>query len=101
MAGARMHRAAVYAPKMIDAMWSAMSNLTDMDEKALARQGRTVSIVIAVTMLAWMGAQWLGGKLGLPDRFVFLVDLFALAGFLWALIVTWQIWRKRRESSND
>ncbi len=67
-------------------------------DKTLARQARLVSIVIASTMVLWMAAQWLGGRLGLPERFVFLVDLFALAGFLWALIVTWQIWRRRREN---
>jgi membrane-associated PAP2 superfamily phosphatase len=78
-------------------MWSAMSDESDPD-KILARQARLVSIVIAVTMLGWMGAQWAGGRLGLPDRYVFLVDLFALAGFLWALIVTFQIWRKRRDN---
>ncbi|MDJ1017119.1 MAG: DUF5337 domain-containing protein [Paracoccaceae bacterium] len=72
-----------------------MSDGYDSD-KALARQARVVSIVIAATMILWMGAQWVGGELGLPDRYVFLFDLFALAGFLWALIVTWQIWKKRR-----
>ncbi len=70
---------------------------TDMDRE-LGRQARVVSIVIALTMILWMAAQWIGGQLGLPDRYVFLADLFALAGFLWALIVTWQIWRKRRAS---
>lgn len=74
-----------------------MSDGTDMD-KTLARQARLVSIVIAATMVGWMAAQWAGGRLGLPDRYVFLVDLLALAGFLWALIVTWQIWRKRRDN---
>lgn len=64
--------------------------------KAQARTGRTVSIVIAGTMLLWMAAQWLGSRLGLPDEYVFLFDLFALAGFLWALIVTFQLWRKNR-----
>ena len=78
-------------------MWSAMNNGLDPD-KMLARQARVVSIVIAATMVGWMIAQWAGGRLGLPDRYVFLVDLFALAGFLWALIVTWQIWRKRRDN---
>ena len=77
-------------------MWSAMSEQTDT-EKALARQARVVSIVIAATMIGWMAAQWLGGWLGLPDRFVFLFDLLALAGFLWALIVTLLIWLKRRK----
>jgi hypothetical protein len=78
-------------------MWNAMSDGTDPD-KILARQARLVSIVIAATMVGWMAAQWTGGRLGLPDRYVFLVDLFALAGFLWALFVTWQIWRKRRDN---
>ena len=67
-------------------------------EKAMSRQTRLVSIVIAATMILWMLAQWIGGKMGLPDRYVFLFDLFALAGFLWALIVTWQIWRNRRDN---
>ena len=62
------------------------------------RQARTVSIVIAGTMVLWMLAQWIGGSLGLPDRYVFLFDMFALAGFAWAMIVTWQIWRKRRDN---
>lgn len=74
--------------------------MTDRAEanKAIGRQARVVSIVIAMTTILWMAAQWLGGKLGLPDEYVFLFDLFALAGFLWALIVTWQIWRKSREN---
>ena len=75
-----------------------MSEHPDPDsDRDLARQARLVSIVIATTMILWMAAQWIGGKLGLPDHYVFLFDLFALAGFLWALIVTWQIWRKRRQ----
>jgi hypothetical protein len=65
-------------------------------EKAAARTGRTVSIVIAGTMILWMAAQWIGGEMGLPEKYVFLADLFALAGFLWALIVTFQLWRKNR-----
>ncbi|WP_300547564.1 DUF5337 domain-containing protein [Roseovarius sp.] len=66
-------------------------------EKALARQGRIAALVIAGTMLLWLGAQWLGPKLGLPGRYAILFDLAALAGFFWALVVTWQIWRKRRD----
>jgi len=74
-----------------------MSQGTD-PERGLARQARVVSVVIALTMILWMAAQWIGGAYGLPDRYVFLFDLLALAGFLWALIVTWQIWRKRRNT---
>lgn len=74
-----------------------MAERTDAD-KALAKQARFVSIVIAMTMILWMAAQWIGGWMGLPDRYAYLFDLFALAGFLWSLIVTWQIWRKRSEN---
>lgn len=70
-------------------------------EQELARLGRLISIVIAGTMLLWMGAQWVGSALGLPDAYVYLFDLFALAGFLWALIVTRQLWRKRRALEKD
>lgn len=60
------------------------------------RQVRLVAIVLAATMILWMGAQFLGGQLGLETRFVFLFDLMAIAGFVWALVVTYQIWRKSR-----
>jgi len=74
-----------------------MGNATDQD-KALARQARLVALVIAGTMVLWMGAQWIGGRLGLEARYVFLFDLAALAAFIWALYVTYQIWRKRRDN---
>jgi Family of unknown function (DUF5337) len=61
-----------------------------------ARQVRLVAIVLVGTMVLWMAAQFLGGKLGLEARFVFLFDLAAIAGFVWALVVTYQIWRGRR-----
>lgn len=61
-----------------------------------ARQARLVGIVLAVTIILWMGAQFLGGQLGLETRFVFLFDLAAIAAFVWALVVTYQIWRGRR-----
>lgn len=66
--------------------------------RANARKARMAAIVIVVTMLLWMGAQALGGRLGWPARFVFLFDLAALAAFFWALVVSYQIWRDRRES---
>ena len=75
-----------------------MSDMRDDHEKSLSRQARLVSLVIAATMIFWMLAQFIGGQLGLPSHYVFLFDLFALAGFFWALVVTWQIWRKRRNT---
>ena len=64
-------------------------------DKALAREARMVAIVIAVTMVLWMGAQWLGGRFGLEARYVFLFDLAAMAAFVWALVVTWRIWQRQ------
>ena len=68
----------------------------DPDDAQRARQARLVGIVLAVTIILWMGAQWVGGQLGLEARFVFLFDLAAIAAFVWALVVTYQIWRGRR-----
>lgn len=68
----------------------------DPAEVKRSAQARLVAIVMAVTMLGWMGAQWLGGQMGWETRFVFLFDFAALAAFLWALVVTYQIWRGRR-----
>lgn len=65
-------------------------------ERHLARQARQVALVIAGTMLLWMGAQYVGGEMGWPPKYTLLFDLAALAGFTWALVVTYQIWRKRR-----
>jgi hypothetical protein len=74
-----------------------MTKPTDQD-RAMARQARTVGIVIAATAVLWLGGQALGGKLGWDVRYVFLFDLAALAAFFWALFVTMQMWRKRRGS---
>jgi hypothetical protein len=68
----------------------------DPAELKRALQARTVGIVLAATMILWMGAQWLGGRMGWETRYVFLFDLAAIAAFLWALVVTYQIWRSRQ-----
>ncbi len=61
-----------------------------------SRKARVAAIVMAATMVLWMGAQFLGGRLGLPVRYVFLFDLAAIAALVWALIVTYQVWQARR-----
>ncbi|WP_417247962.1 DUF5337 domain-containing protein [Celeribacter sp.] len=66
-------------------------------EIAIARKARMVGVVMAVTMVVWLGAQWIGGKMGLPVRFVFLFDLAALAAFVWAFVNIYQIWRARQQ----
>ena len=72
--------------------------MADPQDRHLAGQARLVAIVIAATMLLWMGGQFLGGLLGWAPRFVFLFDLAALAAFVWALVVTTRIWRARRSN---
>ncbi len=64
-------------------------------DRILARKARLVAFVIAGTMLVWLGAQWIGGRIGLEARYAFLFDFAALAAFFWALVVTYQIWRAR------
>ena len=74
-----------------------MADLTPEEDRRLARQARVVAIVLVVTMVIWMGAQFVGGRLGLPTRYAFLFDFAALAAFIWALIVTTRIWQRRRK----
>ncbi len=72
--------------------------LSPDQEQALARKSRMVAVVITVVVVLWMGAQWVGGQIGLDPKFAFLFDLAALAAFFWTMIVTYQIWRTRRDS---
>lgn len=67
-------------------------------ERSTARQSRTVAIVMAATILLWMGAQLVGGKLGLDPRYAFLIDFAAIAAFVWVLVNVWQIWRNQSAS---
>ena len=71
--------------------------MTKEDDQRFARQGRIVSLVIAFTAAFWVGAQVFGPQLGLPGQYAFLIDLAALAAFTWCLIVTYGMWRKRRD----
>lgn len=70
--------------------------MSEQSDKALARKGQTVGLVIAGTMLIWLAANWAGPALGLPGRFVFLFDFAALAAFFWAMVVVYQMWQARR-----
>jgi len=70
-------------------------------QQALAREARMVAVVLAAAMLVWMGAQWLGGRMGWETRFVFLFDLAAMAAFVWSLVVTWRIWRRGRTGQGN
>ena len=64
----------------------------------VGRQGRLVAVVIALTLVGWVGGQWLGARFGWDARYVFLFDFAALAAFFWALVVTYRIWRLRQKN---
>ena len=66
------------------------------EELHLARQQRLAGMVLAATGVGWLGLQWLGGRMGWPMRYAFLIDLMAMAAFIWALTVTWRVWRRRK-----
>jgi hypothetical protein len=66
---------------------------TDPKQTARAAQGRLAGLVIALTGALWVGATWAGDHWGWTQRTRALIDLAALGGFLFALIVTWRLWR--------
>lgn len=74
-----------------------MAHPTEQD-RSDAREGRIVALVIAATVLLWLGAQWLGGRMGWDASYVFLADLAAIAAFIWALVVTWRIWQRQKSA---
>ncbi|MDB6176120.1 DUF5337 domain-containing protein [Paracoccus sp. Z330] len=71
-----------------------MAGPTDRDSV----QMRLAAIVIAVTMLLWLAVQWLGGQYGWAAKWAFLADLAAIGAFVWSLLVTWRIWRRRNDA---
>ena len=68
--------------------------------QGLEKQARIASIVILVTFPAWLRASWLGGQMGWEARFAILFDLIALAAFIWALVVLFQVWRVRQQDED-
>lgn len=77
-----------------------MKDEMDKDkEQAIARKGRHVGVVIAVTMVLWLAMTlFIGPALGLPGRYALLFDFAALAGFIYAGVNIFQLWRMRQDS---
>ena len=63
-----------------------------------AKKGRTVSLVIAGSILLWLGMQWVAVELNISSRYMLLLDLAVMAAMVWSLLVTFQIWRTRRDA---
>ena len=67
----------------------------------LARKGRMVGLVIAITMVLWLIANLAGPQLGLPGRYALLFDFAALAALFWAMVVIFQMWQARSAEKKD
>ena len=62
------------------------------------KKGRTVSLVIAGSILLWLGMQWVAVELNISSRYMLLLDLAVMAAMFWSLVVTFQIWRTRHDA---
>lgn len=62
----------------------------------IKQQGRLAALVIAATGLLWVGSTFAGNSLGWSNRTMALMDMLALAGFVFGLVVTYRIWRQRQ-----
>ncbi len=71
-----------------------MTTPTDPDT---GRQGRIIAIVIACAGVLSILAPTLAGILGGGYRLEMLFYLMSLAGFIWSLVVTWNLWQKTKD----
>ncbi len=67
---------------------------------AARKQARIAAIVIAVTVVLWMLANWIGGQMNMPIRYAFLFDFAAIAAFIWALVVLFGVWREGQQTKD-
>jgi di/tricarboxylate transporter len=58
-------------------------------------QARLAAGVLIATALGWLLLSEIGRQYGWPGRFALLIDLAAIAGFVFALAVAWRLWRRR------
>ncbi|MFV0383105.1 DUF5337 domain-containing protein [Paracoccus sp. (in: a-proteobacteria)] len=63
-----------------------------------AGQMRLVAVVIAATVILYLVVQWIGSRYGWAGQWAYLADLAAIAAFVWSLLVTWRIWRRRNDA---
>lgn len=80
---------------------SERSDKTIARERALAKKGQTLGLVIAITMVLWLIANLAGPQLGLPGRYALLFDFAALAALIWAMVGVWQMWQARQQDKKN
>lgn len=66
--------------------------------ETIARKGRFAAKVIAGTAVFWILLTLIGSEMGWSNRSRALFDLMALAGFIWALVLIYQLWRLRQDN---
>lgn len=52
--------------------------------------------VMAAAMVLWLAANWAGQRFDWAPEYAFLADLAAIGALVWALLVTWRVWRRGR-----
>ncbi len=62
------------------------------------RKGRLAGLVIAGSMSIWLCMQWAAVELNISGRYMLLLDFAVMAAMVWSLVVTFQIWRTRRDA---
>jgi hypothetical protein len=72
--------------------------LTPSNDQKRAHQAKRAALVIAGTMCLWLLLQLIGAQYDWQPKYALLIDLAALAGFIWALVITFQIWRQGRRA---
>jgi len=73
-----------------------IGDMSDRD-KASARQGQIVAIVIALAGLAAIFAPVVVQSMGLPLRYEMLIYFAALGAFVWAFLVAYRLWKSRND----
>ncbi len=64
------------------------------------RRGRVIALIIAGTGVGWIAAIAIGAALDLDQRWLALIDLAALGGFVWALWMLYGLWRDRQKDKD-
>lgn len=63
----------------------------------VASRQRRIATVILGTLAVWAVVQFLAARFDWPIRWAALVDLAALAGLGWAVVMAVGLWRARKE----
>ncbi|MBY6152458.1 DUF5337 family protein [Vannielia litorea] len=70
--------------------------MTPEEEKAFARAGRRIALLIAAAGVLALLAPWLVVKLGLEARYELFFYLVAMACFVFAMVNLAAMWRRRK-----